>query len=73
MLKSSERFQLLGQQFGSLVERLNDSPSFEERTKLLQRMKVLIVELDMLVMSSLKRDSTDSTRPPLPHQPTAES
>jgi hypothetical protein len=57
---------LLRHQFDSLVERLNESPSpnLEEQTKLLRKMKVLIVEIDMLILSALKRDSQDTTISP---------
>lgn len=66
----SDRFRLLAHQVESLVERLNDfpPPSFDERTKLLRRMKVLIVEIDMLIMSDLKRDGQDASSSPPPDQ-----
>ena len=59
MLKQSERFQFLAHQFNSLVERYNEAPTpgLEQRTKLLRGMKVVIVEIDMLVLSALRRDS----------------
>ena len=69
----SERFQLLSREFESLVQRLNDSPNLDERTKLLRRMKVLIVELEMLISSSLKRDTQDIPILSPPDQPIAES
>jgi hypothetical protein len=65
---TSQRFQLLTHQFDSLVERLNESPSqsLEEQTILLRKMKVLIVEIDMLILSALKRNGREiaSTRRP---------
>jgi hypothetical protein len=73
MPNPSERFQLLGHQFDSLVAKLNEfpSPTLEERTKLLRRMKVLIIEIDMLILSVLKRDSEGATSSPPPDQPAA--
>jgi hypothetical protein len=75
MPKSSERFQFLAHEFDSLVEKYNESPtpSLEERTKLLRRMKVLIVEIDMLILSSLKRDSQDASSPLSPDQSAADA
>ena len=59
-----EEFQFFAHELESLVERLHGSPSLEDRTKLLRRMKVLIVEIDMLILSTLKRDRQDlQTRP----------
>ena len=66
----SERFQWLAQQFDELVESLNVSPSLKERKQLLRRMKILIDEIDALILSALKRDNTGS---PPTDQPTAGS
>jgi hypothetical protein len=67
MTTPSERIEILGHQFDSLVQRLNSSPtlSLEERTQLLRRMKILIVEIDRLILSDLKRDKQDITSSPL--------
>jgi hypothetical protein len=75
MPTSSERFQVLGDQFDSLVKRLNDSPapSLEERTKLLRRMKVLIIEIDMVILSTLKRDEQEATSSPSLGQSTTDA
>jgi hypothetical protein len=56
MSNPPEQFHFLAQQFESLVNRLNACPTAEERRQLLKRMKVLIVEIDILIASSLKRD-----------------
>ena len=61
MPESSDRIQLLGKQFESLTLKLAEAQSLEERTKLLRQMKVLIVEIDMVILSSLRRDNRDST------------
>ena len=75
MPESSERFQLLAQEFDSLVERYNEfpTPSFAERAKLLRRMKVLIVEIDMLILSSLKGEGQDASSPLSPDQSGADA
>jgi hypothetical protein len=75
MPNPSERFQSLGHQFDSLVERLNESPtpSSEERRKLLRQMKVLIVEIDMLILSALKRDNQDASSTPSPDHSAADA
>lgn len=68
MPQLSRRFNVLAHQFDSLVERLNESPtpSLEERTQLLRRMKVLLVEIDMLIMSDLRRDDQGILGSPSP-------
>ncbi|MFI5419904.1 MAG: hypothetical protein ACHQ1H_02945 [Nitrososphaerales archaeon] len=73
MPTSSDRFQLFAREFDSLVLALNVSPSVEDRTKLLRRMKVLIVEIDMLILSNLKRENHDTTRLPRAEHPAADS
>lgn len=75
MPQPSHRFKLLTHQVDSLVEKLNESPTptLEERTKLLRRMKVLIVEIDMLIMSDLRRDGQDILASPPPGQHAAGS
>jgi len=71
----SERFQSLGNQFDSLVEKLNASPppGLKERTQILRQMKVLIVEIDMLILSALKWDAQGTPNSIPRDQPTAES
>jgi hypothetical protein len=73
MPQQSDRFQLLAHQFESLVERLNESttPSLEERTKVLRQMKVVIVEIEMLIMSDLKLCSENAPSSHPPAQPAA--
>jgi hypothetical protein len=73
MNTSSERFQYLAFELVSQVERLSESSSSEDRTRLLRRMKVLIVEIDMLILSSLKRDNHEITGSPLAKQSRAGS
>lgn len=48
--------------------RYSTAPSFDERTKLLRRVKVLIVEIDMLIMSDLKQDGQEASSSPPPDQ-----
>ena len=72
MSNSSDRFQSLTRELDALAESLHNSNSLDERRLLLRRMKVLIVEIDMLISSNLKRDSHDISSSP-PDQPTAES
>jgi hypothetical protein len=55
-----KEFQFFAHELESLVERLHESPSLGDRTRLLRRMKVLIVEIDMLILSTLKRDRQDA-------------
>jgi hypothetical protein len=73
MPESAERFEWLTQQLDALAERLHVASTLDERRLLLRRMKVLIVEIDMLILSALRRDSRDITDSPPPDQPTAES
>jgi hypothetical protein len=66
MANSTERFEWLTHQLGVLVESLRVTHGVEERKLLLRRMRVLIVEIDMLIASNLKRDSEDApSTPPL--------
>lgn len=55
-----DRFLWLANQFEALVERLNVSPSVEERSKLLRRIKILIDEIDQLIFSTSKRIEQDT-------------
>ena len=73
MSSSPDRFQWLTQELDALAESLHISHSLDERRLLLRRMKVLIVEIDMLISSNLKRDTQDTTSSPPPEQPSAES
>ena len=68
-----ERFEWLAQLFDALVERLNESANLDERTQLLNRMKILIDKLDGVVFSAEELDEQDTSDPQLPDQPTAES
>jgi hypothetical protein len=56
MSESSDRIHLLGTQFESLTLKLAETQISEEKTKLLRQMKVLIVEIDMTILSALRRD-----------------
>jgi hypothetical protein len=60
----SERLQWLAQQFDSLIEKLTASPIREDRTQILRRMRVLIVEIDSLILSDLKRDKQETSGSP---------
>ena len=71
MLKPSERFQWLAQQFDAIVERLNESTSLEERKQLLRRMKFLLDKIDGVVFSALERDKRDTPSSPTPDRPTS--
>jgi len=51
-----ERFKWLADQFDALVLNLEVSADAKQRRQLLRRMKVLIDEIDDLILSSLKRD-----------------
>jgi hypothetical protein len=73
MPKHSDRFQWLSQQFEALAESLHDSPSVKERKQLLRRMKILIDEIDALILSTLKQDREETSSCQAPDQPTAES
>lgn len=59
MCKSSDRFLFLSRQLGELAQNLNESPSLEERTRLLRRMKVVITETNMVISSSLKQNNQE--------------
>lgn len=73
MPNSSERFYMLSHQLESLVNRLNQCPELEERKQLLRQMKVVIVEIDMLILSSLKQDNLDTASSLLPGLHTADA
>jgi hypothetical protein len=62
MLQSSDRIEFLGNEFESLLKRLRESQSVEDRRQLLRQMKVLIVEIDMVILSSLKQENHDSSQ-----------
>jgi hypothetical protein len=57
-----ERFQWLAQQFDALVQKLGESPSQVERKQLLQRMKILIDEIDGQIFTALKRESQNTSK-----------
>jgi hypothetical protein len=72
MSESSDRIHLLGTQFESLALKLAETQIQEEKTKLLRQMKVLIVEIDMTILSALRRDDqTSSDRAPRDHPSTS--
>ncbi len=54
----SERIEWLTQEFDGLIESLHVSHNPEERKLLLRRMRFLIIEIDILVSSHLKQDSS---------------
>lgn len=54
------RFKRLSGQFETLVVEMEKSTDREQRRQLLQRMKALIDEIDRLVASSLKENSTQT-------------
>lgn len=60
MSQPVDRIQLLGKQFESLMLKLAEAESLDERTNLLRQMKILIVEIDMVILSCLRRDNQDS-------------
>ena len=64
MPKPSEQFQSLAREFDSLAERLNQFPRSEERTRLLQRMKTIIDQLDGLVWNATFEKDAPSPKPP---------
>jgi hypothetical protein len=73
MPNSTERFEWLTQQLDPLAQGLHIARTLDERRLLLRRMKVLIVEIDMLILSDLERDRQDITNLSPPDQPTAKS
>ena len=56
MTNPSERFRWLAHQFDALVDNLDECTSMEERKRVLKRMKILIDEIDEIILSTLKRD-----------------
>ena len=48
--KQPERFRCLAHEFDVLVQSLRDCPSLEKRKQLLRRMKILIDEIDELII-----------------------
>jgi hypothetical protein len=63
----------LAQQFDSLVGKLNAAPSREDRTQILRRLRVLIVEIDSLILSDRRRDKQETSGPPPSDQSAAKS
>ena len=70
MTKPLERFRWLANQFDALVDNLDECSSMEERRRVLKRMKILIDEVNEIILSTLKRDPANS---PSPEQPTSQS
>lgn len=73
MPRLSDNFQLLAHQFDLLVEMVNECKDPKERMHLLRHMKVILNEIDVLILSSLKRDMQDTIGSPSPEQPSVES
>jgi hypothetical protein len=73
MPEAPERIRLLAHQFDALVENLNECQSLKKRKQLLQRMKVLIDEIDELVLSTVRGDEQDTSVSSPADQPKAES
>jgi len=70
MSNPSERLQSLAYEFDALVKSLDAFPRLKERKQLLRRMKILIDEIDVLILSDLERDNQDATgRCPGPSNP----
>ena len=67
----SKRFDKLARQFEALMESLNEKPNSKKRRQLLQRMRLLINEIDGLDLSALDLDKEDATI--TPDQPAVES
>jgi hypothetical protein len=57
---TSDRLAKLARELDALVKDLAESPKLDERRRLLRRMKVLIVEMDMLILSTLREDAVSS-------------
>lgn len=70
MTHPTDRIRWLADQLDALVENLNGCVSLQERRVVLKRMKLLIEELDQIVLSHLKRDRSIS---PSPEQYTSQS
>jgi hypothetical protein len=66
-----QRFDELARQFEALMESLNEKPNKKKRSQLLQRMRLLINEIDGLDSSALGLDKEDATI--TPDQPVVES
>jgi len=73
MPMAKERFQWMAHEFDALVKKANECPNTEERRSLLRRMKILIDEIDALILSTLKRDDQNSTLTPSSDQSTVKS
>ena len=63
MTNPSQRFRWLVHQFDALVENLDECASLEKRKRVLTRMKILIEEIDQIILSTLKRDRAISPSP----------
>jgi hypothetical protein len=64
MFVPSERFQLLARQFVTLEQSLHESPSLEERAQLLRRMKIVIAQMDNLILPTLEEWMQNPTASP---------
>jgi hypothetical protein len=73
MHKQSERFLWLAHEFDTLVQNLEDCPSHEKRKQLLRRMKILIDEIDKLILFTMNRDTQETTNFPQSDQPAFKS
>jgi hypothetical protein len=66
-----QQFELLANKFETLAAEMNACKNPERRIELLQRMKVLIDEIDVLIFTSLHRETmearvADSNPNPIP-------
>jgi hypothetical protein len=59
MPRPSERFEWLAEQLDTLLTVFNHTTDSQERRQLLRRMKVLIDEIDALIVFSSKREKQD--------------
>jgi len=64
MPSPSDRLQWLNQQLNDLSISLNNAASSQERIKSLRRMKILIDEIDAVILASLKGEIQGIKNPP---------
>jgi hypothetical protein len=69
----SDNFQSLAHQFGLMMNMVNEFKDPKDRMHLLRHLKVLLTEIDALILSDLKRDSRDTTSSSPPVQSTSGS
>jgi len=60
MSRQPDRFQWLAHEFDVLAQSLGDCPSLERRKQLLRRMKILIDEIDKLIIFTLNREKPEN-------------